>query len=338
MTVRPKRKDHQVSHAFAKDAANETFLVRLNEVLAPVEEAGYEPGLPEELPSLHVIGPPRSGTTLLTQLIASGLDVTCINNLTSAFWAAPVHGIKLSKHLGVTCPRKYDSKYGRTETTGEPHEFGYFWSRLLGYEEMIEPTKEEIEAVDWNRFRTVMTNMLKAADKPIVFKSFMLAWYMEEAVKTLQRTCFVRVVRDPVQNAYSILNGRKEYLASPDSWFSLKPKEYSWLKDRDVFTQVVGQVLFIESALDRLLRSVPQDNQITFSYRELCESPGACLERLAELASGHCPSVRLLETPSPFEYREYDPRRHPKIAILKKKVAAMRSSHFNNDGRDTADE
>lgn len=233
MNVRPKRRDPQLSKAFAKNEENESFLVQLNGTLAEAEEAAYEPDLNEELPTLQVIGPPRSGTTLLNQLIASELNVTCINNLTAAFWAAPVHGIKLAKHLGIKCPRKYESKYGRTESIGEPHEFGYFWSRMLGYEEMREPTREEIEGVDWKRIRMVMTNMLKAAGEPIVFKAFVYAYYMEKALEFLPKTCFVRVIRDPVQNAYSIYKGRKEYLTNSETWLSTKPKEYIWLEKED---------------------------------------------------------------------------------------------------------
>jgi hypothetical protein len=323
MNVRPNRKDPPLSKNFAKDSEKESFLAMLNETLATEEEAGYEPNLPEDLPTLQVMGLPRSGSTLLTQLIASELNVTCINNLTAAFWAAPVYGIQLSKHLGITCPRRYASNYGRTDAIGEPHEFGYFWSRVLGFEEMLEPTSEEIEMVDWKRFRLVMTNMLRAAGRPIVFKASMFAYYMEKAVETMPRTCFIRMVRDPLQTACSIYKGRKEYLSSPDAWYSMKPKEYSWLQKEDIFTQIAGQVFFIDAALDHLLAKIPRENQLAISYRELCETPIASLERIVSLANSHGASVEMISKPAPFTYREYDANRVSEVRLLGEKLAEL---------------
>jgi hypothetical protein len=128
-----------VTSRFAKDADQERFLAELNEFLAPFEEAQYRE-LAEQWPTIEVPGVPRSGSTLLTQVITSALDVGSIDNLTATFCKAPVSGIRLSRKL---LPRRntssFQSAFGRTMAINEPHEFGYFGFPLLGYTEMREP-------------------------------------------------------------------------------------------------------------------------------------------------------------------------------------------------------
>ena len=69
---------------FRKDAAEEFFLDDLNQRLAAAHDQELVER-PELFPTLHVVGPPRSGTTLLMQLLAAHLEVGYINNLIAAF-------------------------------------------------------------------------------------------------------------------------------------------------------------------------------------------------------------------------------------------------------------
>jgi hypothetical protein len=46
---------------------------------------------------VFVLGVPRSGTTLTSQLLAYCLDAGYVNNAAARFWLAPVHGIRLAR-------------------------------------------------------------------------------------------------------------------------------------------------------------------------------------------------------------------------------------------------
>ena len=98
----------EVRQRFRKDRKFEEHLANFNEILAPHEEAEYL-ARPETFSTLHVVGVPRSGTTLLAQLVASHLNIGCINNLIAAFWRAPVYGVRLSRKL---LPEKLTSSLG----------------------------------------------------------------------------------------------------------------------------------------------------------------------------------------------------------------------------------
>ena len=304
MSGRSRRQDPALAAEFRKDPADERFLADLNARLLPHEEADYAE-LDERWPTIHVIGPPRSGTTLATQLIAAHLDVGCINNLVAAFWAAPVHGIRLAKKLlPIPAPSSYTSRYGRTDHISEPHEFGYFWASMLGYEQMSEPSAEQIEAVDWARVRRTLTNMNAAYARPTLFKSFMASFYLPGLLEVLPRTCLVRLRRDPLDNALSVLEMRRSYASDPSVWVSLRPREYAWLRAQSLPRQAAGQVVFTHAAIERGLASRCHPYVLDVDYEQMCADPDAFLAQLRAMLSRAGAQVELLRpAPPPFEFR-----------------------------------
>lgn len=320
-----ERVDPAVADEFRKDPADERFLESLNDRLSAHERADYDPGIAERWPTIHVIGPPRSGTTLATQLIAAHLDVGCVNNLVAAFWDAPVHGIRLSKKLlPIPAPSTYASRYGRTQTIGEPHEFGYFWASMLGYREMAEPSPDQVAAVDWARVRTTLMHMNAAWGRPTLFKSFMAAMYLPGLLRALPRTVLVRMRRDPVDNALSILRMRHQYAATPDEWVSLRPREYAWLKDESIPRQAAGQVTFVHAAIDRGLAALdePHPHVLDVDYATMCADPGRFLDALqTTLAAAGADVARLHAAPEPFTVHRRGPS--PAAEVLAEIEAAL---------------
>lgn len=280
------RKEPQLTPAFSKDPDEEDFLRQLNEILAPSEEADYR-DLPERLPTLHILGAPRSGTTLLHQVVASCLDVGYINNLIAAFWRAPVYGIRLSRKLLAEVPvSSFRSRYGRTSGIHEPHEFGYFWSSVLGYDEMRQRDAAFEDQIDWARLRSILINMAEAFGRPLVLKPFLLAWHIARLQAVMPKACFVWIRRDPLQTALSIVELRKKYAGSLETWVGLKPAEYAWLKDEPYWTQVAGQVCYIEKSIRSQIEAVGGRNVLTIDYEDFAENPKTVLRQIQELL-GH---------------------------------------------------
>jgi len=233
---------------------------------------------------IHVIGVPRAGTTLLTQVISSVLDVGYINNLIAVFWKAPVYGIRLSeKLLGSDYISTFRSSYGITQGIYEPHQFGYFWHDLLGYEDFAQKDPNYADRIDWRKVRLVLNNMTEVFEKPIVFKSILASWHISEIHRILPRSCFIWIRRDPLENALSIHKMRKEYLRSVNDWASLKPLEYEVLKHKSIWDQIAGQVYYIEKTYREQLSSLPKSNYLVCSYEELCENPNVLTMKVQKL-------------------------------------------------------
>lgn len=302
-----RRSDPELAGGFRKDAAEEDFLERMNRVLGADERAGYGDA-PERLPTLHVVGAPRSGTTLLYQVIASGLDVGYVNNLIAAFWLAPVSGVRLSRKLGLAdaAASSFASTFGRTSGVAEPHEYGYFWNHHLRYPDLAERPPGHGDGIDWDGLRRAIVGMAEADGRPMAFKPMLLVWHLEEMVRHMPRTCYVWIRREPRDTALSLLKMRRSLLGSDDGWASLRPRGVP--RGLDPAEQVALQVTLLERTIADAAERLGPDRVLAVSYARLCADPTGVLADVRELMGrhGHAPALRP-DPPAPFaEQRNAD--------------------------------
>lgn len=272
---------------FAKDPASEDFLAALNDHLASFEAARQRPAAGEALPPLFVLGPARSGTTVMLQAAASCLDLGWISNLAAKFWAAPVTGLTLQQKL---LPRRLESslrsRFGQTDAIQEPHEFGYFWQRHLRYRDQIAPADPAASAIDWPGLGDTLKAMLACDARPIAMKAYMLGFYFRQIQAVLPRACFVRVSRDPVSVVQSLDSVRAAY-GSDVIWPGVKPANWYELADRPVAERLAAQVVDIEAAYDAAGLTADAPGVLHVGYDAFCAAPGQVLEDLRGLLAKH---------------------------------------------------
>jgi hypothetical protein len=290
---------HRLVGSHRLDESDERFMERLNDALAQFEEESCAAEVEGSLPGIFVVGAPRTGTTLLVQLLASHLEIGWISNLAAAFWRAPCTGIRLHRRLlGDDLESSFHSRAGRTDAITEPHEFGYFWTHLLGHG-LTEP--EPGSRVDWPATRRTLLHMNRAWGRPIVYKAFQLGFHVTEAVAAMPGSLFVHVRRDPVDTALSIIRTRIAMTGSDENWISLRPRGFEAYLDRAPTRQVAWQVLAIESMLTRQLEQLPAANVVELDFDDLARRPGAVLERVrTALETQGCPAPQRRQPPDGF--------------------------------------
>jgi hypothetical protein len=271
------RIEQKLTKEFSKNPGFEIYLSMLNNALYKEEQVLYK-NYSEKYPVIHIIGAPRSGTTLITQILSSYLNIGYINNLIAAFWKAPLFGIELSKKLlGTQYISDFSSTFGRTKNIYEPHEFGYFWNYHLAYNDFQQKGAEHEKDIDWEKLKLTLINMTYAFEKPVLFKSFLAGFHATHFYKILPKTCFIYIRRNFINNAVSIYNLRKKMLGDVNLWASIKPRQYNDLKNENVYSQITGQVLFLEHEYLLQLKNIPDDNKIIIGYEEVCKNPEAFL-------------------------------------------------------------
>lgn len=298
--------------AYVKAASDEGFLEGLNSYLEPRERELYGDHAIEQ-PLIFVVGAPRSGTTLLSQLLAYCLDVGYIDNFTARFWLAPVHGIRLSRLIaGGPQPGAFESEYARTSRPTDIHEFGYFWRRWLNkhtFEDVVHAAEHEDE-IDWAGLRLTLANIQHEFGRAMVAKNMLGAYHMPRLRRELGEVLFVCIERDPLDACVSILDARRKYYSDPDAWWSYVPVEYPLLKDRDHWEQIAGQVHYLGAYYDRELAAVGADAAVRVSYEELCGDPAEVLRRVSSRAAETYGGEIALRSqpPATFPFRTYTDR------------------------------
>ncbi|MHC4617112.1 MAG: sulfotransferase [Planctomycetota bacterium] len=292
-----------------KRPKDETFLLHMNELLRDFEVEAYQ-DYPEEFPIIFLFGLPRSGTTLLSQLIAHSFDVGYINNLMARFWLAPVTGIRLSKMvLKDTEVTDFRSHYATTHHPSDIHEFGYFWRHWLRKSKLSDFVNARVneQSIDWPGLREALLNIQHEFAKPVIFKNIFGSYHIERFVNLFEKILFVYITRDPIDNAISILKARQAFYDDLNIWWSSCPVEYEQLRDLPYMEQIGGQVYYLRKFYDDQIRAVGGQHITSVSYQTLCKDPMEILNQIRQACCRFCDSdLAIVRDPPPqFEYQQY---------------------------------
>lgn len=262
-----------------------TVLRRMHEALGDLQEALAAAPVPPAAP-VFVIGLPRSGTTLLMQVLTAGLGLGYVDNIAARFWPVPLVGARLSRIVRHAAPPPaWRSDFGKTREPAGPHEFSYFWNRLLGYQGSgaFDPEAAR-RSVDWQRLAAEVAALDAALGAPSAHKLMGGAFFIDIIAGLFPQAVFVRLTRDPVDVGCSIANGRLRHGGSLDHWWSIYTDDYETLKHEPWWRQIARQVTYFQGVLDRGMAAVPSHRAVEVGYGEFCAAPG---DVLAEVAEAH---------------------------------------------------
>jgi len=263
---------------YAKDSSDEAFVRSINERLAELEREQYVE-CEIEHPFVFVVGLPRSGTTLLSQLLAYCLDAGYVSNFAARFYLAPVTGLRLGRILfGTEKPAAFESDYARTDDPRGIHEFGYFWRHWLRKETFADVvrSRELEDAIDWDGLRLTLANVQRELGRAYVGKNMLGAYHTAKLCSVLGPVLWVYIERDPLDVAISILDARRKHYDDLRAWWSYVPLEYDRLEGLDHWHQIAGQVHYLGRLYDTELAALG-DRAVQTTYEQMCTDPRGLL-------------------------------------------------------------
>jgi len=295
---------------YKKDESQEKFLEDFNKYLLKKELNEYR-SYSINHPFIFIIGAPRSGTTLLSQLISNTFDISYINNVAARFFLAPLHGIRFSKSLiGESKNSDFNSNYARTNNLSDIHEFGYFWRYWLKKNSFDDITyaKSKENEIEWLKVRDILSTIQFETNKPFVFKNIYGSYHMKKFTEILDKVIFVYIERDNLDTAVSILNARKKYNKDLNVWWSYQPLEYNKLKDKDYWTQIAGQVYYLKKYYLKELEELEEKNKFHVTYQQLCESPKSVIDGIMNISekNWNYKFNKINTPPAKFPFRKYE--------------------------------
>lgn len=255
-----------------------------------LEEPKKKPylNLGEKHQPIFIVGAPRTGSTILYQMLTNMFDVLYIDNLTCLFNSSFFLGFYLSdrvfKNKAHNC---FTSIHGRTLHAGlrAPSECGQFWYRWLPKDRHYigegNVTKEQIQ-----QMREDIFSVINHFDKPIVFKNMNIGQRMWLVSQVAPRAKIIFIKRNPLYTAQSILRVRKKVGRDPNYWWSIMPKNYSDLTSLNYHEQIVKQIFFIEKQIYDDSRYFPVENIMTIHYEDLCVSTNDTLSKIIKFVGG----------------------------------------------------
>jgi hypothetical protein len=232
-----------------------------------------------EFPLIFVVGPPRSGTTLVAQVLIAHLPVCYLNNLTAVFPRSPITAnVLLGKFLG---PPKiaYRSYYGKSLHLSGPNDALYIWDRWLGKDRTQVPTVLSDRAKeDMIRFFSAYQ---EACPKPFVNKVNRLVSCAHIVAEVLDKSYFICLKRDPVYLAQSLLRARLDIHGDVTMPYGVTARDLSASR-KDYIQDVCDQVTFYEQKIAEQLQAIGPSRFWITSYEDFCKDPAALVKRVSE--------------------------------------------------------
>lgn len=267
----------------------EELLHTINSLLTSAEAKALQLYDQQQLPNfpiIFVMGPHRSGTTLLLQWLANTGIVAYPTNLLARFYGAPVLGALIQKLLtdpsynfrdelyDLSSAISFDSQNGKTRGALSPNEFWYFWRRFLplGVLDYV-PTEMLLQKSDTKNLVAELFGMMQVFQKPMALKAMILNYNIDFLDQLFEKAIFIYTRRDPLRNIESALKARERQSGSIEKWYSFKIPEYYELLKLNPYEQVAGQIYYINKSVEAGLSKVAEHKKMIVSYEEFCENP-----------------------------------------------------------------
>lgn len=312
---------------YRKDEALEAALAAFNARLlasAPSPAPGAE-AAPFTGPVVFVVGPPRSGTTLLMQVLARTRPFTFPDHVVARFSGDPAAGVLVSRSLrlqfgqaatAATAPDAPPrSEHGVTPGLFEPHEFGYFWSRLFDFRRGHALDPEQLARADWPGLHAALAGMFAAGEsRPLLFKTVPLAMNADALAAALPGAVFLETARNPVDAAVSIHTARLDRYGDARAFWSVQPPGHEAMATLPPVESVAAQLTAFTQGMAAALDGVPADRRFRIDHGALCAAPIETLRALDAFLTGHgFPAAHTPPNPAWF----VTPRPRPEAAPLR---------------------
>lgn len=278
--------------SFIRNSSLESLLEEINILCKPGHNQLLET-IDNSYPKIFIVGPLRSGTTLMMQWIAASGLAAYPTNLLSRFYGAPLLGAKLqflltdpeynfrNEIIDFNSKIDFSSENGKTLGALSPNEFWYFWRRFLPFDSLdYLPDDELLIAPEIDNLKKEINALSSIFAKPFAMKAMILNQNLSVLSELFDDAIFIWMKRDPLYNIQSVLNARLRQTGSTSSWYSFKIREYPEIKDLSPIDSAARQIAATHSSIAASLSKINDTKKIIVNYEDFCIDTSEILDQL----------------------------------------------------------
>jgi hypothetical protein len=222
-----------------------------------------------EIPScLMIVSPPRSGSTIVYQVLARAIPCVYISNLHSLFpnYAST---FLIRKKLFGNNNGNLHNYYGHTSSIYDVNEGNEIMNAIF-----LGPLGQKLIRERFIKFARVMQS---TNQRPLIFKNVRSYPYLADLHKAVSEIFFLRIKRDPEQVIQSVLRAYHE-LGS----FHPIPKALVDRKIDDPIEFATCQIIEIEREINIQKAQIDPARWIEWQYEDFCSDPLSMIKDLVK--------------------------------------------------------
>lgn len=275
-------RDNEIRKIRRRDYQKDVTQFSKNLKLQKEEHRYIQKYINTDLPIIFIVGSPRSGTTLLSQILVANYNLGYFLNSVAKYYMCPINGLIKS---GYKSEEKmevgFSSSFGNTELSNNPHEMGYFWQYWFNHNGNDELNKAELDKVDWEQLKNQIYGYAGYFNKPLLIKSLPYINYKIERIsKEFKNSSFIYMSRNLEDVVVSILKTRYQFYENYDQWWSIRPRNIKQLEELRPVDQIVGQVDSVTKSIERSLAKVDSNRVFNITYESLIQDPEESLKNV----------------------------------------------------------
>jgi len=230
---------------------------------------------------IFIIGPPRSGSTILYQTLTNFLNVSYISNTVELFKEEPIIGFSVHYALFDSKPHNsFRSSFGQTKKLIAPAE-GTFWYKWLPKNvHYISP--EQLNDSAKQLFSDTINAILNKFQKNLIIKNLSFSLRLELINQLFPNAFIIYIKRNPLFNAQSVYIAYLKNNVPKNQIWSIKPKNFKQIQNLPLYQKVVAQIFSIEKHIESHAYLF-KNNFLTIKYEEFTQNWQSFVKNLSTL-------------------------------------------------------
>lgn len=226
-------------------------------------------GTSEQPCMVMLLALPRSGSTLTYQVLVHALQPRYLSNFGNLFFQLPLLGGLVSRRICYRHRSDFHSNQGLVAGLCGPAEGLQFWRYWQGYRlDERQQIKVDVKRLSRrNDYLRRVFSLLSCPEKPMISGFLGHSLEPQRLQQEFPRAIFIRLHRDILSTALSLLHCRRE---SKQEWFSLFPEECVSHLGEGEHAEVAAQIYWLSRRLDDGLCG---NNVFHLDYEALCRDP-----------------------------------------------------------------
>jgi hypothetical protein len=246
-----------------------------------------------EVPLVFILGSPRTGSTLVYQILVNAFDFCYFSNFVNDKFAEhPVIGVALSLYLNQQAPVSYQSEYGKTQGDDGPSEGSLVFRNWFGGAHPSQTRSCEVLSDKKTHLLLTMKGIHKLTGRAILTKNAWNCFRIRALTELFPNIHFIWNRRDIGESAFSDLKARYVKGGSPTSWNSATTANYQTIQKRPHWEQVVEQQYEYNESIEHDLKRFCPEQYLELWYEDVCQETAGELERIRQFFESRLLPIR----------------------------------------------